>query len=176
MKIIINENLCLCELCNKNYYHKQNNRIWNNKSVCDVCWCNFEKERQIMWNKINLLHNNSCNICGIKRENSKIRFHYHHINLFDKEDSICKMVNNGCLLDDIITEVNKCQYICINCHNLITEIERQYGFTSYKIQLIKNLNNNKITQEEYDIKKKELENIYKHKMETIYEQLKNINT
>lgn len=172
LHVIINENLCLCELCNTNYYHKQLNRMWNNKNICDLCWCNFEKKRQSVWDKINSFKNNVCEICGINRENTKMRFHYDHINLFDKENSICKMINDGFSFDNIVNEVNKCQYICINCHTLITEIERQYGFTQYKIQLVKNFNNGKLTQEEYNIKQKVIENIYKQKMEKVYLKLK----
>tara|TARA_Y100000780_G_C13693509_1_gene420499 strand:+ start:1653 stop:2591 length:939 start_codon:yes stop_codon:yes gene_type:complete len=172
---IVTDNISLCEQCGIHKYYNTTNRIWKNKNVCDFCWCKYEDERQELWNKINKnIRKNKCDICNLERTHTKIRFHFDHINIFDKDNSICIMVNNGECIDDIMREVEKCQFLCITCHNLITNIEKKYGFISYKTQLIKNLNAKNITEEEFIERKREINELYKNKIYTIYDEIKKI--
>jgi len=47
------------------------------------------------------------------------RFHYDHIDMFDKTDSICKMIKDGTDMTAIYEEINKCQLLCISCHIVV---------------------------------------------------------
>ena len=92
--------------------------------------------------------------------------------MFEKGDSICCMVNNGDKICDICQEIDKCQVVCLSCHHLITDIERKFGFTRIKTSLTKKMNNEELTQEEYKDNVDYYQNIYKEKMEPIYNKLK----
>jgi len=170
--ILFTENIVECERCNNDIYHKSVARIWKDEKVCDKCWCEFEEEREQMWNMLNQISPQECYICSKKRVNTKMRFHYDHINMFDKDDSICSMINNGEDMQLIYNEMEKCRLICISCHSLITDIERMYGFTSYKTQLTKKLNQCQITQEEYTNDTESIEEIYRDKMSKVYQELR----
>ena len=52
--------------------------------------------------------------------------------MFDKDDSIFKMINDGVDIDTIRTEIDKCQILCLACHHKVTDIERKLGFTRIK--------------------------------------------
>jgi hypothetical protein len=174
LDLMIADNIKLCDLCRKNTYHVRNNRIWNDKNVCDECWCSYEDDREDMWNVITSLFSQECNICSNKREHMKIRFHYDHINMFNKCGSICSMVNNGCDIISIKDELKKCQNLCISCHNIISDIENKLGFTSYKISLVKRLNNGEINNHEYNKEFEDMYNIYELKMKNIYKLMKTL--
>lgn len=165
---LIQTNIAPCEMCSTERYHTQNNRIWKGQNICDFCWALFEDEREKLWERISSLIDNHCKICNKQRTNTKIRFHYDHINMFDKCDSICSMVNNGCEFEDIQKEVMKCQYVCVSCHAIITEIEQKLGFTGYKTTLVKKLNNEEISLEEYNQEMKRMFDIYQRKMNEVY--------
>ncbi len=77
------------------------------------------------------LYNNPCSFCGDKHT----RMHFDHINMFDKNDCVSSMAYRGCSKEEIIEEVNKCQLLCVPCHDKITRIERRNGFITKKQQL-----------------------------------------
>ena len=68
------------------------------------------------------------------------RFHYDHINMFDKSDSICKLVREGTNIEDIYKEIDKCQLLCVSCHSVVTKVELMCGFTRIKRQMTKEFN------------------------------------
>ena len=69
------------------------------------------------------LYKNPCSFCGANDR----RMHFDHINMFEKRDSISTMIYTGCSKEEIIAEINKCQLLCIHCHNKVTFMERKYG-------------------------------------------------
>lgn len=135
-----------CIKCNKKVYAQP--CIWDGLEYCDEChyeeyndlilhrW-KYVREYSIKQNKA------SCNICHKKAsfDNSlQSRFHYDHLDMFDKSDSICKMVKNGKSIDDIYKEIDKCQLLCVSCHTVVTKVEMMCGFHRVKRQLTKEYN------------------------------------
>ena len=139
-----------CTNCDGNLIKIKENttRIWKNMPYCDVCWGNFQQERDEMWDII-LKNHTHCHICNIERRNSRHRFHFDHLNMFDKHESVCTMVSEGWDMEDILEEIERCQYICLPCHQIITDVERKLPFTKVKRGLTVKLNSGEITEEEY---------------------------
>ena len=81
-----------------------------------------------MWDII-LKNYTHCDICNMKRQTSRHRFHFDHMNMFDKNESVCTMVSFSWEIDDILEEIDRCQYICLPCHQIITDVERKLPFT-----------------------------------------------
>jgi hypothetical protein len=171
---ITNMNKTECYECNIPLYdiQKKTNKTWKGETVCDGCWCNHSEERDEIWDEIKTYRSMRCCICTKRQNNKGERFHYDHLNMFEKGDSICCMVNNGDKICDICQEIDKCQVVCLSCHHLITDIERKFGFTRIKTSLTKKMNNEELTQEEYKDNVDYYQNIYKEKMEPIYNKLK----
>jgi len=133
--------LCKCiSFCNLS--------IWKENEYCEECYeKTFGEEIKERWSSIHkysIKHNKiSCNICNKQAVfDNKIvsRFHYDHIDMFDKTSSICEMVRTGITILDIYNEIDKCQLICISCHKIITKIEHQCGFIRFKKQMTKDYN------------------------------------
>ena len=82
------------------------------------------------------------------------------------------MVQEGNIIDDIYIELDKCQVLCLSCHHIVTDIESKLGFSRIKQNLTRKLNNDEITDEEYNQQKKEVGEIYIKKMYEIYDNLK----
>ena len=164
-----------CSLCNSIQYNSNSSsRDWKDyKQICDICWSNYDQEREQIWEQI-LYYNKQCNcvICGIEKKNKGQRFHYDHINMFDKKDNVYDMVSRGDDIEIIIIELNKCQLVCISCHSIITHMENKFIFTKIKTQLNKQLRKQRITKEEYNLKCQEYSIIYREKMDKVYEMLK----
>jgi len=74
------------------------------------------------------LYKNPCSFCGIKQK----RMHFDHINMFEKGDSVSTMSYRGCSKEEIMAELNKCQLLCLTCHDKVTSMERKYGFMRRK--------------------------------------------
>jgi len=130
---------------------------------------NEEKERT--WNLIHNYLPSCCFICKRKRNNEYDRFHLDHINIFNKTKEICTMVASGYEIDDIYREIDKCQYMCINCHHIITCIENRIGFIKIKKRLNKSFINNQICEMTLQNETLKLYEIYNHVMDNIYKQL-----
>ena len=82
------------------------------------------------------------------------------------------MVNEGLNIEEIYSEIDKCQILCLSCHHIVTDIEHRLGFTRIKQTLTRNLNQCEITEEEYNKQTLYYQNIYEEKMRNIYEELK----
>lgn len=134
--------------CNLLKIKEKSSRIWKNMPYCDVCWGKFQSIRDEMWDII-LKNHTRCDICNIERRNSHHRFHFDHLNMFDKHESICTMVSEGWEIEDIVKEIDRCQYICLPCHQIITDVERKLPFTKVKRGLTVKLNSGEISEEEY---------------------------
>ena len=165
-----------CSLCNVKYYNKNvSSKEWKeHKNICDLCWCSYEYERNILWEKIqDYIKIKNCNICGTEKKYIKQRFHFDHLNMFNKTDCIYDMVNKGKDFETIKDELNKCHLLCISCHSVITNIENNLLFHRIKKKINNELKNQEITEEEYQLKCNKYNIIYKEKMNKIYFILKN---
>jgi hypothetical protein len=163
-----------CDQCNQNKCTIQTNalRTWKEKKLCDKCFTDTTSEREEMWNLILNYKPIQCSFCNIKKENKEERFHYDHINMFDKEDSICNMVLEGAPIEKIYEEIDKCQILCISCHDVVTYTERALGFTQQKSALTRKLNLNEISKEEHNIQIHMYQKIYDEIMTPIYNTIK----
>jgi hypothetical protein len=148
------------------------NRIWKNKTVCDGCYSQYNEEIENNWNLIKQYRQIQCAICDVIKINKCERFHYDHLSMFDKTDSICSMINSGVVMEDIYHEIDKCQILCLTCHHKITDIEHRLGFGRIKTGLTRKLNSEEISQEVYDAEMQKNNIIYQNKMRDIYEKLK----
>lgn len=54
----------------------------------------------------------------------------------------------GCDIEEICKEIDKCQILCIECHNIVTDLEIKIGFIKIKTQLSKQSVNKKYVNEE----------------------------
>jgi len=73
----------------------------------------------------------SCSFCNKIRINPS-DFHLDHINMFTKSGNIGNMLYNGCNIDNIKREIDKCQLLCVSCHAAVTHFEHKYGFIKAK--------------------------------------------
>ena len=163
-----------CHDCNKliNNIKTHTQRKWKGNTICDSCWSEYTEERDLLWKKIRENKNQQCNICSNTRMKEGERYHYDHINMFDKGNSLCSMVNEGNTIDEINIEIDKCQILCLSCHHKICDIESKLCFTRIKQILTRKLNNYEITEEEYTQQKIEIGEKYVKKMFEIYDELK----
>lgn len=163
----------LCGDCEKplRCIHENTHRRWNGRNICDTCWFKYTDERNTIWERIKQYKPVQCVICNMKQANICERFHYDHLNMFDKKNSICTMVNEGACIDEIYAEIDKCQILCLTCHHMVTDIENKLGFTRIKQHLTRSLKQGDITETEYVEQSEKYQFIYKNKMKTIYEEL-----
>ncbi len=164
---------CCCLNCNNVILEFSKNRIWKEKIFCDSCWDSRKGEREIMWEEIHKYREVKCYLCNALKTCKGERFHYDHLNMFDKTDSICCMVDRGDDIKDIFLEIDKCQILCLPCHHIVTSIEQKTGFTRIKSMLTRKYNNGDISEDKYNDEKKRYQAIYELKMKSIYEELKN---
>jgi len=139
-----------CNECNKNIVSIQTNthRIWKENDICDTCWSKYEDYRKLIWEKIKAYKTIQCEICCSIQTHTSERYHYDHLNMFNKGNSICSMVNEGVNIEDIYCEIDKCHILCLSCHHIVTDIEHKLGFTRIKQTLTRKLNQSEITEEE----------------------------
>lgn len=165
---------CCCNDCGDIVLEFSKNRVWKGNVVCDYCWDSHRGEREIMWAEIKKYKKTTCYICNKNQRTKGERFNYDHLNMFDKNDSICCMVDRGDDIKDIFSEIDKCQILCLQCHHIVTSIEQKTGFTRIKTNLTRKFNNEEISKEMYNSEKKKYQKIYEEKMKSIYEELKKI--
>lgn len=172
--IIDNQHKCSYCLCNIYTTQHFSLRKWKNNILCDNCWSTYHSnDINELWNIIRNYKPKICYICGIDgSKNDNIRFHYDHINMFNKYGSIWGMVDNGKDIVNIKKELDKCNCVCIHCHSIITSIEGIYGFTNNKKKLTIQLKKEELTKDEYDEEYSKLYNIYNNTMKNVYNDLR----
>jgi hypothetical protein len=163
-----------CNECKKNIVCIQTNthRIWKGNDICDTCWSKYEDYRKLIWEKIRAYKTVQCEICYSIQTHMSERYHYDHLNMFNKGNSICSMVNECVNIEEIYSEIDKCQILCLSCHHIVTDIEHKLGFTRIKQTLTRKLNQSEITEEEYNKQTRYYQNIYEDKMKFIYKEIK----
>jgi hypothetical protein len=147
-------------------------KSWKGNKVCDHCHSSHNDEMNKMWDLVKQYKPHKCIFCGLTQNNIADRFHYDHLNMFDKAGSVCDMIKNGDDIELIYAELDKCQSVCINCHHKITFIEQKLGFTKAKITLTKMII--KGSGLEYHEEKEKLHNRYEKEMKIVYDNFKNI--
>jgi hypothetical protein len=170
----IKEKSIQCYECNKNLGCLQinTNRIWKGNKICDTCWCKYDDERNKMWEEISKYKPIQCKICCSIKLNQGERYHYDHINMFDKDNSIYSMINEGIDIEEIYKEIDKCQILCVRCHHIVTKLENKLGFTKMKITFNKQIKYGKKSEEEYDMMKITCQRLYEEQMLDIYEKIR----
>jgi hypothetical protein len=113
---------------------------WDGAEYCGVCHSRcFSDEITSRWKMVNeyarSTSKDKCNICYVGATYNKEigdRFHFDHVNMFEKSESICTMVMTGVPLSSIYMELDVCQLLCVSCHGLVTTLERRFGFMRMK--------------------------------------------
>ena len=148
------------------------NRVWKGTDICDTCWSKHADYRDQIWNQIKQYRPIVCAICSAKQTYNGERFHYDHLNMFDKDKSVCSMINEGMDVEDICREIDKCQILCLSCHHIVTVIEHRIGFTRIKQILTRNFNQGEISEEQYELEMAFYQQFYAEKMQNVYIELK----
>jgi hypothetical protein len=162
-----------CSDCKVTMY--SNPRMWQGLEYCDECYYKEYNEKVIkLWEQVReysvKTNKNYCNLCSKKAtfDNTLTnRFHYDHIDLFNKTTSICKLVREGVNIDDITQEIDNCQLLCISCHSMVTKVETLCGFTRIKRRMIKEFNKTE-DEEKRDKLISEYSELYKYFMTIAY--------
>ena len=174
--IVVPSHVVYCDGCGKKIPKMKDGKIhiWKHNPVCDSCWSNHRPERDELWNAIREKYGNdkACEICNTIKEKDDVRFHFDHLNMFDKNNSVSTMVMEGYTIEDIWDEIQKCQFICLSCHDIITEIENKLPFTQVKRNLTRDLNDGEISEEYYDDEIEKWKHIYAHKMKDVYHEIR----
>lgn len=172
---MIQSSLEECQECHQKI-NKNALREWKNTKICDLCWLDPVKSnyREYLWDQIYSYKIQKCSICLKEKKDKNQRYHWDHLNMFDKNDSISSMVSKGDLIETIQKEIDKCQLLCYSCHQFVCEIEIKLGFTRIKTGLTKKLNNNEITLQQYQIETNKFQKIYKEKILELYKKCSDI--
>jgi hypothetical protein len=166
----LSQDLDLCAECGCTVQEIKANtvRIWKEEPVCDTCWGQHESERKASWDWVKSYKVMKCVICDFLQTKSNERFHFDHLNMFDKLDSICGLISSGASEETLKQEIDKCQILCLRCHHLVTDIESKLGFTRIKQALTRQINTEVITEEEYQTSISSYTTVYEQKMESVY--------
>lgn len=176
---LINDIRHTCIKCHKTMYSNPN--MWEDLEYCDECYYESFYE-QIMQRWIDVreysVQNNKdrCNICdkvAVFDKYLQSKFHYDHMDMFDKSESICVMVKNGTMMSDIYHEIDKCQLLCVSCHTIVTKVEILCGFNRVKRQVTKEYNETSDGAVRESLMKKYSEK-YNEFMSGVYKKIKEI--
>jgi hypothetical protein len=148
------------------------NRIWKKNDICDICWSKYENYRKLNWEKVKAYKKIQCEICSSIQTHPSERYHYDHLNMFNKCNSIFSMINECVNIEEIYSEIDKCQILCLSCHHIVTDIEHKLGFTRIKQTLTRTLNQSEITEEDHNRQTLYYQKIYEDKFKFIYKELK----
>lgn len=115
----------VCEKCNETVPQL---RRWGETMVCRNCYEDAFEVRKHEFNAwLETVGLKGCAFCGKTRDDPR-DFHFDHIDMFTKEDSVGSMLFIGEEMGKIKEEVMKCQLLCIPCHAIVTKAERGLGF------------------------------------------------
>ena len=138
VRVAMAERRWTCAGCHDTFYHAA--KEWRGTTECDACYKAHEAEIAALWARINAAFAEKVRCLFCERDKSVLPFHFDHINMFDKSDSICAMVWRGDDYEAIAAEIVKCQLICCSCHAIVTRVENLVGFTRVKAATTRALN------------------------------------
>jgi hypothetical protein len=164
-----------CSECSKPLVCIQTNtnRVWKGADICDTCWSTHSDVRDQLWDQIKKYRQIECSICQAKQTYNGERFHYDHLNMFDKDKSVCSMINECMDAEDICREIDKCQILCLSCHHIVTDVEHRFGFTRIKQVLTRKMNQGEFSEEQYEAEMAFYQQVYAEKMQNVYAELRN---
>jgi len=152
-----------CEVCGSSTIGAY--KLYEGRITCGLCRNYLEKK--VTPETVEFLRETNsrpCTFCGAVRGIKN----YDHTNIFNKTASICIMVDTGCSYEEIRTEVEKCQVVCIPCHKKITKYEHKCGFIKKKRQFNKKIR----AGEDVEALREEYSKEYLSIMEPFYEELR----
>tara|TARA_R110000765_G_scaffold178990_1_gene284753 strand:+ start:66 stop:443 length:378 start_codon:yes stop_codon:yes gene_type:complete len=116
-----------CKFCNQEkgdrfYKYKSSGKLIPRKK-CKDCWSRHYKhnQREISDEIQKYKLSKKCEICSFD-DGRALQFHHKDKN--DKMMEVSNMVNRGFNITNIKKEINKCQCICANCHQILHHEER----------------------------------------------------
>ncbi len=112
------------------------------------------------------VYSKPCEFCG---DTTRIK-HMDHRNMFFKSHAIMDMVNMS--LESVVSEVGKCQLLCITCHKQVTAAEHRYGFIKKKKYMCKMQRDGDSVTELRD----KYATLYEKVMNNVYNQIKSGNS
>ena len=144
--------------------------VWKQHHVCDSCWCDHQDERDTLWSQVREIwgDNRACHICKKIKGKQGVRFQFDHLNMFNKQESVSTMILQGYKLEDILHEIDKCQFVCLSCHDMITEAENKLPFSQVKKNLTRGLNDGSLDEETYEKEVQKWKQLYACKMKEVY--------
>lgn len=102
----------------KAYYYKHGSK-YREKAVSR----NREIKNKLREKMLKYLSDKSCSVCGI----SDVRvLEFDHKDPSTKSFAIAAAIANTRSWDKILTEINKCQILCANCHKIKTSSEQNW--------------------------------------------------
>lgn len=176
---IMNNIKHICKHCSSPFYYTA--YIWKDEEYCELCHTTlFGEEINDKWNYIKdyseSVGKTNCNICKtsliINKENIR-KYHYDHINMFEKSNSICIMISTGIDIEQVVDEIDKCQVLCIPCHNIITKVEHMCGFIRVKRSMTKEYNETNDDKKKEELTEK-YKKLYSNFMNNAYNCMRNI--
>jgi hypothetical protein len=120
---VVSELQTSCGRCARVFYDAGHD--WQGVAECDECSKTHSMERRALWLGVQAAYS-ECEWCCRKRSEGAC-LQLDHLNMFEKGDSVCSMVNRGESIESIIAEAARCQVLCASCHAVVTAVERQLG-------------------------------------------------
>lgn len=109
---------------------------WKGACMCGPCYIT---EKEALSEQIqSYLTSRGMTACAFcKKSRTRVNgFHLDHLNMFTKKDSLMHMLQRGEEFETIREEIDKCQLLCIDCHQLVTGAEIACGFHSAKMRKV----------------------------------------
>jgi len=171
---LVSEKSVNCETCNEVLYMPLIE--WRGVKECNKCHSLHKDDIDVLWKTINPY--TVCLYCN-RKSSCDNPFHYDHLNMFEKGDSVCAMVKRGASVEDIVIEITKCQVLCKSCHELVTHFENILGFRRLKVNLTRESNGTcksgeLIDDKEVVVKQAEYAEIYKQTFAQLYPKIKEL--
>ena len=170
----------ICSSCKAIFYIPLHE--WKGNKECATCYGKHVEEIETTWKEIekylDKANSSKCIFCERSRYDG-IPLHFDHINMFEKEDTICYMVRRGETFETILPELAKCQVLCKSCHSVVTAVENVVGFRRAKTNLTREINGTlkgceTLSADEAAKKQKLYRDLYKKSIEPIYPLIKKL--
>lgn len=134
-------------------------RKWGDQKVCTSCYdVVYPPHKKALNDWMESMGLKECAFCGKPRINPS-EFHFDHVNMFEKGNTVGRMLFDGVELDKIIAEIGKCQLLCTDCHAIVTKLEVRLGFTQLKSRRYKRKSG--VRKEDYNERMSEVYSLIK---------------